>query len=425
MVPLFTVLLPVRRLPVFLPLAIESVLEQSLTDFELVVICDGAPGETVACAEEYARRDARVKVNGHSKSERQAEAYRHIALAASGARYVAHVCDDDLWFPNHLVEMEKLLSATDFGNLPLVRVRRDGSIDLTAGDLARPETRRLLLDEEYSFFGLTQAGYRLDAYRRLPVGWAPAPTGVGTELHMWRKFLSIDSLTFATRATPSSLTLGSPERFDATQEQRGAEHRAWLERIRDPQQRDAIVQEAARSLFDKIAWKDAQVAATAAACMKLDAELRQMTISSEQYRAALLEMSNWRDDYRDEFSRMTASRDEYVGYLDLMVADRDNYQAQLNAMTASRDEYAGHLNLMAANLDNYQAQLEAMTASLDKYREEFRRMQTAAASWQREKNTLTHALAALQADLDQLTRSKSWRVTAPMRALMTMWKRRR
>ena len=62
MSPLFAILLPIIRPPVFLPMAIDSVLAQSVADFELLVICDGAPPETVACAEDYARRDPRVKV---------------------------------------------------------------------------------------------------------------------------------------------------------------------------------------------------------------------------------------------------------------------------------------------------------------------------------------------------------------------------
>ena len=40
-----------------LPFAIESVLAQSVHEFELLIICDGAPPETIACARDYAGRD--------------------------------------------------------------------------------------------------------------------------------------------------------------------------------------------------------------------------------------------------------------------------------------------------------------------------------------------------------------------------------
>jgi hypothetical protein len=191
MSPLFAILLPIIRPPLFLPMAIESVLAQSVTDFELLVICDGAPPETVACAEGYAQRDPRVKVFAHSKGARQGEAYRHSALATSTARYVAHICDDDLWMPNHLAEMDILLSAADFGNLLHVFVHPDGAIEVLPGDLGRTETRRSMC-----------TGCSISSARPMPaIAWtlSPAARGLGarstdvwSDLHMWRKFLVIE-----------------------------------------------------------------------------------------------------------------------------------------------------------------------------------------------------------------------------------------
>ena len=44
-------------------------------------------------------------------------------------------------------------------------------------DLAIMEFRQRFLDEKFNRFGYSVSGYRLDAYRRLPEGWAPGPTG--------------------------------------------------------------------------------------------------------------------------------------------------------------------------------------------------------------------------------------------------------
>jgi hypothetical protein len=51
--PDFTVLLPVHRPPTLLPYATETVLAQSLPNFESFIICDGASEETVACARDF------------------------------------------------------------------------------------------------------------------------------------------------------------------------------------------------------------------------------------------------------------------------------------------------------------------------------------------------------------------------------------
>src|SRR5579863_7590189 len=242
MPPLFTVLLPIVRPPVFLPSAIETVLGQTVGEFELMVLCDGAPAETVACAEAYGRRDARVKVFPFAKGEGFGEAHRHALLAGAAGRYVAHVCDDDLWFPNHLEEMAILLSAADFGNLLHVYLRFGGRFEILPGDLGLPETRSRMLKENLNAFGLSFAGYRLDAYRRLSEGWTPAPPGDWSDLHMWRKFLRADGFAFATRAAVTALQFAAPERRNASFEQRQEENRLYLERLRDPGARHEMVE---------------------------------------------------------------------------------------------------------------------------------------------------------------------------------------
>jgi glycosyltransferase involved in cell wall biosynthesis len=184
--PVFTVLLPVHRPPAMLPFAIESVLAQERQDFELFVICDGAPRATADVARGYAARDPRIRVFEHPKGERYGEAYRHQALQHARGAYVCQLGDDDLWLPNHLGEMGNLLEEVDFGNLPHVEVTPDGRLVLFPGDLADPATRLMMQSRPFNFFGPTASGYRLQAYRTLTVGWSPAPTELATDLFMWR-----------------------------------------------------------------------------------------------------------------------------------------------------------------------------------------------------------------------------------------------
>lgn len=256
MSPLFSVLLPVTRPPALLPFAIDSVLSQSVADFELLVICDGAPPETVACARAYAESDARVKVFDFPKGARHGEEYRDRVLAKATGRNVAQICDDDLWFPNHLEQMERLLATADFGNLLHVHVRPSGTIEIFPGDLGLPEVRGRMIDERYNFFGLSFAGYRLESYRQLPERWAPAPLDIWTDLFMWRKFLSMQGFVFATRAAVTALHFAAPERHGSTLDQRQDENRRFLERIRNPRTRKDIVEAALHSLLDRTIEND-------------------------------------------------------------------------------------------------------------------------------------------------------------------------
>lgn len=240
--PTFTILLPVHRSPAMLPYAIESVLAQERQDFELFVICDGTPQETVSCAQDFAARDNRIRLFVHSKGERHGEAYRDDALQNAHSTYVCQIGDDDLWFPTHLTEMAALLRTVDFGNLSHVEVRADGRVVSLSGDVGEAAVRQRMLQENFNFFGPTVAGYRLSAYRSLPVGWRPAPPELPTDLYMWRKFFAQEHLRFGTRMAVTTVKFAAHVRRNWSMDQRAAEVKEWAARVADPADRDAIVQ---------------------------------------------------------------------------------------------------------------------------------------------------------------------------------------
>jgi glycosyltransferase involved in cell wall biosynthesis len=255
--PTFTILLPVHRPPAMLPFAIDSVLVQERRDFELFVICDGAPPETVACGQQFAARDPRVRVFAHPKGERNGEIYRDQALREARGKFVCQLGDDDLWLPNHLGEMEKLLEDVDFGHLPQVEVTPDGLLKIRPGTLCDTGIRRRMLAKAFNIFGPTVAGYRLDAYRSLPHRWSPAPPNVHSDLFMWRKFLARSGLRFGTRIAVTSLKFANASRRGWPMERRREEVAAWVARLSIPGEHDLIVQAALRR-FSQSAFDSAQ-----------------------------------------------------------------------------------------------------------------------------------------------------------------------
>lgn len=241
---LFSVLLPIHRPPALLPYAIRSVQAQDRKDFELYVICDGAPKETGEWARSCARNDTRIKVRIYPKGKRHGEAYRHEVLRESSSTYVCQIADDDIWFPSHLTEMERLLQSADFGQVPQVYVDPSGCVGIRPSNLADETQRRRMCEEKFNTFGPTECGYRLAAYRKLAEGWSPAPDDIWTDLYMWRKFFATPGLRFATRYTVTSLHFPASLRHDMSLQQRAEEIEAWLNRIQVAEERDRILQEA-------------------------------------------------------------------------------------------------------------------------------------------------------------------------------------
>ncbi|MGH6830041.1 MAG: hypothetical protein ACREDG_02690, partial [Methylocella sp.] len=95
---------------------------------------------------------------------------------------------------------------------------------------------------------MTEGAYRLSAYRALPTGWSPSPSGVGSDLHLWRKFLARDELRFGTRIVVTTVKFAMGRRGDWSLDRRLAEITAWAQKLSSPGGRDAVAQEALRQL---------------------------------------------------------------------------------------------------------------------------------------------------------------------------------
>jgi glycosyltransferase involved in cell wall biosynthesis/peptidoglycan/xylan/chitin deacetylase (PgdA/CDA1 family) len=96
----------------FLQEAIDSVLAQTWTDFELVLVDDGSTDSSGTTAERAAAADPRVTVVRHPDGEnRGMSASRNLGVASSTAELIAFLDGDDVWHPNKLEEQVALLRA--------------------------------------------------------------------------------------------------------------------------------------------------------------------------------------------------------------------------------------------------------------------------------------------------------------------------
>ena len=79
----YTVIIPTYDHQETLNFSIQSVLNQSLQDFELFVIGDGSPERTAEIMSEWCEKDNRIKYFPHPKGEGHGEHYRHEAIISS------------------------------------------------------------------------------------------------------------------------------------------------------------------------------------------------------------------------------------------------------------------------------------------------------------------------------------------------------
>ncbi len=62
MIPLVSIIVPMYNVEPFIEECIDSLLRQTLSDIEIILVNDGTPDRSGEIAEDYAKRDARIRV---------------------------------------------------------------------------------------------------------------------------------------------------------------------------------------------------------------------------------------------------------------------------------------------------------------------------------------------------------------------------
>ena len=126
--PSISVIMPVYQAEKFLKASVESVLAQTFSDWELLLVDDGCRDGSPALCDAFAQRDDRVRVI-HKRKNAGVSAARNSGLDMAKGDYIAFLDSDDAFEPKTLETLWCLReqAGTDTAACAHLNLRPDGS----------------------------------------------------------------------------------------------------------------------------------------------------------------------------------------------------------------------------------------------------------------------------------------------------------
>ena len=106
---LISIIMPMHNSAVFVGEAIESVLAQSYSEWELIIVDDESTDASVSIVEAYAQKDSRIRLFRNPKPIKMPSAPRNMGLSMAKGRYIAFLDSDDMWLPEKLTQQIPLM----------------------------------------------------------------------------------------------------------------------------------------------------------------------------------------------------------------------------------------------------------------------------------------------------------------------------
>ena len=153
--PLVSIIVPVYNTEKYLPRCLDSLVNQTFRDIEIIIVNDCSQGNCNEIAEEYLKKDNRIKYIEHNENKGTLIARKTGSIAAEGD-YITYLDSDDELDINTCEELYKVVSKEDYDFIRFgtkIKSKYDvEDLDLRISD----EKRNIRISEKYSFIELLE-----------------------------------------------------------------------------------------------------------------------------------------------------------------------------------------------------------------------------------------------------------------------------
>lgn len=101
--PFFSVIIPLYNKEAFIESTIQSVLQQTFQDFEIIIVDDGSTDKS----HQIAARFSSQKIRLLKQKNQGVSVARNTGIETASGKYLALLDADDTWYTNHLAELKK------------------------------------------------------------------------------------------------------------------------------------------------------------------------------------------------------------------------------------------------------------------------------------------------------------------------------
>lgn len=102
--PVVSIIMPCHNSEKFITCAIQSVINQTFTDWELLIIDDNSSDQSFKLIKDFSLIDSRIKIFQNAVSSGMPALPRNIGIDKSSGKYIAFCDSDDMWLPTKLEE---------------------------------------------------------------------------------------------------------------------------------------------------------------------------------------------------------------------------------------------------------------------------------------------------------------------------------
>ena len=108
--PLVSVIIPAYNAEAFIRRTLTSVLSQTYTNIEILVVDDGSQDQTAMIVESFIQQDRRVQLLQQTNSG--VASARNLAIENSRGEYIAPIDADDIWYPQNIEKQVQCMLET-------------------------------------------------------------------------------------------------------------------------------------------------------------------------------------------------------------------------------------------------------------------------------------------------------------------------